>query len=402
MRLLRRRRDPAPPLPIVATAATAPAPLESLLAAFWRDVEGGPLPEQVGTVDRCLQLNAAQIATMPLKYRHGAQTQGFKPWWVEDPDPAWFPNGIGEAVFALVWSVYAQGEAFLWVTSRYEDGYPRTWTLLDPVTMQVRERDGQREFRSNGADLDPGDVLQIMRNPGGQLRGRSALAAYWANVRSAYEAGVYAADVYSASGVSRMALKAQGRVNEEQARTLQADWAAAVSRRLGAPAVIPAGLELQEILTVSPKDLMLVESRDWDTRQIAAAFGVPAMLLNVPVEGGLTYQNPAMLADLWWRTELMPTAVKVQRALSRWLPRGHWVEFDPSQTLRPDLATMTATWSKLLADQVVTADEYRAAVLDLPPLVPPEDEAQEIYEEAGAHGPPGPAPLAAVEGGAAA
>ena len=65
------------------------------------------------------------------------------------------------------------------------------------------------------------------------------------------------------------------------------------------------------------------------------------MLLNVAVAGGLTYQNPIQLFGLWWRSELMPAAVKVAAALSRWLPRGHWVEFDPSQVLRPDLETLS-------------------------------------------------------------
>ena len=381
MGLLRRRREPPA---LVATNATPPEPLAGLLAAFQESLGFGTMPERVGTVDRCLQLNSQQIAAMPLRYRHGEETEGFEPAWTHDPDGAWFPNGIGDAIFAAVWSIYGAGEAFFWVTSRYESGYPRTWTLLDPITMSVTQEDGARAYKSNGFPLDAGDVLHVMRNPGGQLRGRSAIASYWANVMSAYEAEVYAAEVYRSTGVSRVALQSKERLTQEQARGLQADWVAAVAQRLGAPAILPPDLTFLETLTVSPKDLMLIESREWDTRQIAAAFGVPAMLLNVAVSGGLTYQNPAMLADLWWRSELMPCAGKIAAALSRWLPRGNWVEFDPSQTIRPDLATMTSTWSQLLADQVVTPAEYRAAVLDLPPLEGG-DQAQEIFEEAGAH-----------------
>ena len=370
----------------MAINATAPTPLAGLQAAFLQTLGYGTPPEQVGTVDRCLQLNSQQIATMPLRYRHGDETSGFEPAWIHDPDPVIFPNGIGDAIFATVWSVYAAGEAFLWVTSRYESGYPRTFTLLDPVTMHVQEVEGERAYRSNGYELDTRDVLQIMRNPSAALRGRSAIAAYWSNVASAYEAEVYAADVYRSTGVNRVALRSKQRLSAEQAGELQAQWVAAVSQRLGAPAIIPPELELLEALSISPKDLMLLESRDWDTRQIAAAFGVPAMLLNVAVAGGMTYQNPAMLADLWWRTELMPCAAKVAAALSRWLPRGNWVEFDPSQILRPDLQTMASTWSTLLADGVVDEDEYRAAVLDLPARERG-SEAEEIYEEQGAHGP---------------
>jgi len=83
---------------------------------------------------------------------------------------------------------------------------------------------------------------------------------------------------------------------------------------------------------------------------------------------GLNYSNPAMLFDTWWRTELYPTARRMESALTMWLPRGNWVEFDPSILLRPDLATLANVWLSLLAQQVVTIDEVRAAVLDLPSL----------------------------------
>lgn len=393
MGLFRRRA----PLPIEATDAVPPTYHGNLFTpgagafsplhltgfnGWFEPLTSGPA---VGTIDRCLQLNAQSVATMPLNYKHTAAARGFDPVWRTDPDPAWYPNGIGDAVFAIVWSIYAKGEAFLYVTSRYETGYPRTWTVLDATTMKVGDGGGVRSYKSNSYPLDPRSVLHIMRNPTGALRGTPALAAYWANVQSAAQAEAYAADVYGATGVNRVALRSGRRLDEGQAMDIQAQWVAAVSRRLGAPAIIPPDLELLQAISISPKDMMLLESREWDAKQIAAAFGVPAMLLNIAVSGGLTYQNPSQLFGLWWRTELMPTAVKIQEALSRWLPRGHWVEFDPSQQLRPDMETLVNVYSRLLADGAITVDEYRAAVLDLPPLLPGDDMAAEIFEEPGAH-----------------
>ena len=119
---------------------------------------------------------------MPLRYQHSAETLGYEPAWVHDPDPAWYPNGIGDAVFAATWSMYAQGEAFLYVTGRYDSGYPRTWTILDPVTMKVTDAGGVRAYESNKVRLDSRDVIQVQRDPRGQLRGRSSLASYWSNV----------------------------------------------------------------------------------------------------------------------------------------------------------------------------------------------------------------------------
>jgi HK97 family phage portal protein len=398
MRLRRRRQAVLPQ----ASAVTATPYSDFFVAHALNNPANGwyeqlfQTPQSVGTVDRCLQLNAQQIATMPLRYGHSDETAGYEPAWVHDPDPAWYPNGIGDAVFAAVWSIYNQGETFLYVTSRYENGYPRTWTVLDAVTMKVTNGGGTRAYESNKVALDARDVLQVQRNPNGALRGTPALEAYWSNVQSAYQAESYAADVYNASGVNPWALRSSRRIDAEQAAEIQAQWVAAVSRRLGAPAILPPDLELLEALTRSPKDMMLLESREWDARQIAAAFGVPAILLNIAVSGGLVYQAPVQLFELWWRSELMPCAVKLQEALSRWLPRGHWVEFDPSRTTRPDVATRQAIYSKALADGAVTVDEYRAEVFDLPPLARG-DQAAELYEQAGAHGSVGSEPIAGLE-----
>jgi HK97 family phage portal protein len=397
MRLWRRRE------PVLPVATNAVPPTYATFGDFQdhalRMPQNGwfePMPPNgyVGTVDRCLQLNSQQVATMPLRYKHSAATLGFEPAWVHDPDPAWYPNGIGAAVFSAVWSMYAQGDAFLYVTSRYETGYPRTWTVLDAVTMKVTDGGGVRLYESNKTELDPDDVVQVTRDSRGGLRGRSALDAYWANVESAYQAESYAADVYQSTGVNRVALRSTDRrISAEQATEIQAQWVAAVSRRLGAPAIIPPDLELLQSLTISPKDMMLLESREYDARQIAAAFGVPAVLLNIALSGSVVYQAPAQLFELWWRTELMPCAVKLQEALSRWLPRGHWVEFDPAQILRPDLETQVKTYSKAYADGAITLDEYRAAVFDLPPLERG-DQSADYYEEAGAHGSTGSSPIA--------
>lgn len=387
----RRSAEDVPALPVTRNEGLAAAlhlspwlrGIDPDLAGLFGGLGAG-MAERIGTVDRCLQLNAQQIATMPLRYKHRESAAPFQPAWVTDPDPAWYPNGIHDALFSVVWSVYARGDAYLWVTSRYATGFPATWTVLDPLTMDVEYDRGERRYTSNGTPLSAGDVLHVQRNPNGSLVGTSALHAYGASIASAAMAEAYAADVFRSTGATRVALKStQRRLDHEQAEQLQADWVAAVSRRLGAPAVLPPDLDLLQVLSVSPKDLMLLESREWDARQIAAAFGVPAMLLNIAISGGLVYQAPVQLFDLWWRSELMPCAVKLSEALSRWLPRGHWVEFDPSASLKPDLAALVNIYSKAYADGAVSLDEYRAAVFDLPPL--PSDFASELVEEPGAH-----------------
>jgi hypothetical protein len=49
------------------------------------------------------------------------------------------------------------------------------------------------------------------------------------------------------------------------------------------------------------------------------------------MQGGLTYQNPLALMQMWWLTELRPTAKRVVDAFSaQMLPAGQWVSVDAS------------------------------------------------------------------------
>jgi hypothetical protein len=49
------------------------------------------------------------------------------------------------------------------------------------------------------------------------------------------------------------------------------------------------------------------------------------------LQGGLTYQNPMALMQMWWLTELRTTAKRIGDAFSaQMLPRGQWISFDAS------------------------------------------------------------------------
>src|SRR4029077_9057383 len=177
MRLLPFRRD-APP------DSVDQAPLQPQISSFWEQLWGPAgalmsapwsprLQDRVWTANRCLQLCAQQIASMPLRF-----FGGYEPAWVANPDPVWFPNGIGDAVFAATWSQLGWGDSFLYVTDRYANGFPSAFTVLDPAVMNVQIDAGRRTYRSGQTELNPDDVVQISRDPRGGLRGTSALSSY--------------------------------------------------------------------------------------------------------------------------------------------------------------------------------------------------------------------------------
>jgi HK97 family phage portal protein len=340
---------------------------ETQVGDFWanlQSVTGATNPtlfERVWVANRCLHMNSNAISTMPLRH-YGSR----EPAWVANPDPVWFPNGIADAVYAIVDSIYRYGDAFCYVTDRYQDGYPSAFTVLDPAPMTVDVVKGQRTYRSGQQPLNADNMVQISRDPRGQIRGTSAIKAY-----APYTNGLLAAAdlgrVMMASGAPSSVIKSARKIDREQAQAIQESWMTAVASRRGAPAVLGPELDFTK-LGFSAEDLQLLSVQQFNAQVIATAMGVPSSLINMPIEGGLNYQTPVLLLEQWWRSELRTTAAHIQGALSaQMLPRGSYVEFDPYKFLAPSWKELVDGWVALVAAGLATTEEFRTVVLGLPP-----------------------------------
>ena len=336
------------------------------LANFWAGLTGASgfststLLDKVWVANRCKHMNCNAISTMPLRF-YGTR----EPAWVANPDPIWFPNGISDAMYAIVDSMYGWGDAFVYITARYADGYPSAWTVLNPEPITVKVERGRRVYESGQTLLDPDNMVQISRNPGG-IRGTSAIKAY-----AAYTNGLLAAAdlgrTMMATGAPTAILKSLRKIDKPQATAVQDSWVEATANRRGAPAVIGPDLEYTK-LGFSAEDLQLMAQQQFSAQVIASAFGVPSALINMPIEGGLNYQTPILLLEQWWRVELRTTAAHINTAMSSvMLPAGSYVESDPYKFLAPSWAELVTGWVALKGAGLVTDEEFRTVVLGLPP-----------------------------------
>lgn len=321
------------------------------------------LVDRVWAANRSTQLNSQEISSMPLRF-----TGTREPTWVTNPDPVWYPNGIRDAIFSIVWSLYTWGDAFLYVTNRYADGFPASWTVLGADRMNVQIEDGRRVFRSGAMPLDEEDVVQITRDPRGSLRGTPALSPYAGAAWGLLAAGELSRVMTAGGGIPNAVLKSRRKLLAGQAQAIQEQWMAARARSaIGAPAVLDDGLDLEQ-LQFSPTDLSLIDVQQLYARVVASAYGVPPFLLNLPLEGGLTYQNPEMLIEQWWRGELRPMAGNIAAALSgQMLPRGSVVQFDSQEALAPAWRDLVSAGLDMVKEGAMSIDEFRVAVLHLPP-----------------------------------
>jgi HK97 family phage portal protein len=350
----------------VTEETVSEAAWQANISEFWSGLTAASgfsaptLLEKVWVANRCKHMNANAISTMPLRH-YGSR----EPAWVANPDPEWFPNGISDAVYAIIDSLYGWGDAFVYVTNTYADGYPSAWTVLNPEPMTVSVERGRRFYKSGQTPLDERRMVQISRNPGG-VRGTSAIKAY-----ASYTNGLLAAAdlgrVMMASGAPSSVIKSQRKIDRAQAQAIQDSWVAATASRRGAPAVIGPDLDFEK-LGFSAEDLELLSAQKFSAQVIASAFGVPASLINMPIEGGLNYQTPILLLEQWWRTELRTTATRVSFALSSvMLPAGSYVEFDPYKFLAPSFKELVESYTALVEAGIMSVEEARTVVLGLPP-----------------------------------
>lgn len=315
----------------------------TIIPDFWEQLSGtvtygdAGLAERVWVASRCQHMNAAQIAAMPIRF-HGTD----EPMWVSSPDPSQFPNGIGDAIYAITDQLYGWGWSLQYVTSFYSNGYPRTWTVVPSSACKPRfDDDGRKVYKLGERYLEPSRVIQIDRNPTTAAHGTSALRAYAQTAYGLLAAGNQSMNV-SQGAAPQSVLKSERKLTKEQAEALQAQWMAATSSRNGAPPVLPPELSF-EVLAVNPADLALLDTQEWNARVIATAYGTPSVLLNMAMQGGLTYQNPLALMQMWWLTELRTTAKRMVDAwTAQLLPRGQFVSVDASDITSQALDSTSA------------------------------------------------------------
>lgn len=135
-------------------------------------------------------------------------------------------------------------------------------------------------------------------------------------------------------------------------------WLAA--RQARATGLIPEGLKYNSN-TINPKDLQLVEAREFAIAEIARLTGVDSEELSVATTSR-TYFNAQDRRRGRIDFTLGPYRAAVEGRLSMpdVTPRGYVVRFDTSEFTRADDLTTAQTDAALLAAGIVTVDEVRA------------------------------------------
>jgi HK97 family phage portal protein len=134
------------------------------------------------------------------------------------------------------------------------------------------------------------------------------------------------------------------------------------SNNSGKPLLLEGGLDWQE-MSINPKDMDFIESKNIAAREIALAFGVPPQLLGI--NGDNTYSNMQEARLALWEETLIPLLDKLSDALGNWL--SHWyqeeiiIDFD-----RDAISALTEKrqnlWEKISNANFMTLNEKRSLI----------------------------------------
>lgn len=300
----------------------------------WETPRGFPQkPNLISTLWTCIDLNTRQLASFP-PYGMRGITPFTLPEWANNPEPEIYSDWT-EFAKQLFNTYQSCGEAIVWCTGRYANGWPSRFVVLDPMLVNIEWADGEIEYSLQGQPLDRADVCHIKyQSMPTNLRGVGPLEWAAKSIISAQALETMATNLATRGGIPWAVLKSQRKLNGTEAQELQQAWVQGARNRQGAPAVISGTLEL-ETLTTSPKEMALLEMRIFDETRIAAALGVPPYLVGLPMPDGLTYANATSLLDFHWRTTLRTAAGAIGAALSNWLlPRGSKIEFNRDEYVK--------------------------------------------------------------------
>lgn len=328
----------------------------------------------LGLVYRAVQILAVSASQLALKEYSGNRLLDEPSALVRRPDPfttrkAW----IEETITSLA----LDGNAF-W---RRHYGLGKQiirLEVLNPTEVYIEQAVGERPkaYHYRGQKLDPSDVthLRLMRIPG-RVRGLGPIQAAREDIRGALEARDFGSQWLTSGDALPGVLKTDQVLTPEQARQYKNLWYGrdADGKKLpDAPVVGPEvkvlgqGLEYHQ-LWIKPADAQFLETRQFNTTELARLFGIPASIMLAAVEGkSQTYSNIEQDWTGYARLTLMAYLTEIESALTDLLGVTS-VSFNLDALLRPDTKTRHEAHASAINAGWKTPNEVRA-LEGLPPI----------------------------------
>lgn len=333
-------------------------------------------PTSLVAVYRAIDIIAGAVAQLPLR----VERKGVEVATSEIPDVIKSPSLTltrSDFLEQIAISLAVDGNSYIYASRKA--GKLIELIVLDPheVLPQRDEKSGAVTYHYRGKEYTRADIqhLRFMAMPG-HLKGLGAIQAARAELEGAMNLRDYAAAWFEGSGQPSGILSTDQALTSEDAKIIRDTWNnldPETGERIP-DSVNPSnikvtgkGVQYQPIM-LNPRDAQFIESRNFDTLQVARLFGIPSTLMLASTEGSSrTYSNIEQDWLGFVRFTITKYLRKIEEALSEFTPRGQTVRFQLSALLRSDTLTRFQAHQIALQAGFMTVDEIRA-IESLPPL----------------------------------
>jgi HK97 family phage portal protein len=164
-------------------------------------------------------------------------------------------------------------------------------------------------------------------------------------------------------------LRSDQEMTAEQAKSYKRAFMAA-TRGNREPAVMGSGVTYEPI-TVEPNNSQFIDLMRFTIEEACRFWRVPPAMVYAAVSGqAVTYANVSQSDLAYLKHSLEGHLVRIEKALTRLLPRPQVVRFNRSAFLRSDPGSRSEVVDRRLKNQTLTVNEARA-LEDEPPFTDP-------------------------------
>jgi HK97 family phage portal protein len=328
------------------------------------------------TTDRALKLSAVwactrllsdSVSSLPLDvYRRGERTPLATPPPLLQRPSADFE--LADWLAAAIMSLLVKGNCYGLITARSGAGMlPAQVDLVHPDRMGVTVNDqGRITYRLLGDELDPADVWHVRAHVfAGVPVGLSPVEYARETIGLGLAAERYGAKFFGDSAIPSGVLTSEQRITQENAEELKERWEARHKGRRRI-AVLGDGARFQPV-TIPNDQAQWIESQQFNVNAIARIFGVPGEMVGGQTAGPLAYSSPEQRSADFLQYSVRPWLSRLERAVTRLLPRNQFARFNADAIVRVDLKTRYEAHEIGLRAGFLTLAEVRE-LEDRPPL----------------------------------
>jgi phage portal protein BeeE len=273
------------------------------------------------------------------------------------------PDWSTTRAWTITWTVddlLFRGYAWWRTLGRDSLGYPVRWERLDGRRVRIDYATG--ELYVDGVAVDPRDIVRFDGPDEGLLsHGKRALRTALRLEEAANRVALMDVPL----GVLQDQRPGMS-LTPTEVDQLLSSWSTARARyNVG---YLNGSVKYDE-LQHTAQEMQLVEARQHQARELARLMGLDASAVNAPTASGMTYQNGVAERRSRVDTAFRPymAAIADRLSLGDITPRGQRVRFDTSDYLRGDAGEAISAAVAATGGPVMSTDEARDRLLDMPP-----------------------------------